>query len=255
MPQFDYSHVAEAARKFIDALEEVVECIGVPGGDHYLLRLLVVAAWSELNWRLGGISYSRNGQEGLDSSVEVFTSGLDLKASLYIRTMKHNLPILLRWIGVNARGDINPSEVPTRPENVTAEFNAMCWATENLERIVAATRESEIESTPVPANPDGEGLQKPVRKRKKLSQPRPTTLEELAPWLRRKYPQRCVVAKFVEMIADRDEVDFDEIKSFAHEAVVEDSAVEKTVYRAKKAIAEARLTVTLTISRRRVIKS
>jgi hypothetical protein len=80
-------------------------------------------------------------------------------------------------------------------------------------------------------------------------------VRELAGWLRHKYPQRCVVPKFLELIADRDEVDFDEIKSVAHEAMVEDSAVEKTVYRAKKAIAKARLPVTLSISRRRVIKS
>jgi hypothetical protein len=81
-----------------------------------------------------------------------------------------------------------------------------------------------------------------------------TTLTALADQIRREHPRRRRVPKFLELIADRDVVDFGEIARVAHEAVVEVNAVEKTIIKAKKALALANIPVTLTTSGHRVFK-
>jgi hypothetical protein len=84
---------------------------------------------------------------------------------------------------------------------------------------------------------------------------RPASLKELADAIRKKHPRQRNVPKFLDLIADRDAVDFDEIAMSVHGAMVEDNAVQKTVIKAKKAIAEARLPVNLVTSERRVLKT
>jgi hypothetical protein len=113
-------------------------------------------------------------------------------------------------------------------------------------------------ATPKPEE-EGVGAKTSATKRKRTRQrkpkpPRPTTLQELAAAIRRDHPRQRNVPKFLELIADRDEVGFDEIADVAHGARVEDNAVEKTVIKAKRLIAKARLPIILTTSERRVFK-
>jgi hypothetical protein len=84
--------------------------------------------------------------------------------------------------------------------------------------------------------------------------PRPTTLKELAAAIRRDNPRQKRVPKFLDLIADNDDVSFEQIATVAHEAVVEDEAIEKTITKARKAIVGARLPIALAVSDRRVSK-
>jgi hypothetical protein len=171
MPRFDYSHVAEAARKFIVALVEADECVGDPGC--YRLQSLAIGAGVELYKTLEEISYSCHVRDDLGVTAEAFTGTLDVQASVYLETMKHNLPILLRWVGAtypDGQAPGLPSLPKNCPENAMVEFSAMCRATTNLERIVAATRQRETESTPVPPKPDGEVVKSEIPDYVTLSQ-------------------------------------------------------------------------------------
>jgi hypothetical protein len=96
---------------------------------------------------------------------------------------------------------------------------------------------------------------KPKRPRKAgrpKKPPRPTTLKELAAAIRRDHPRRKRVPRFLDLIADNDDVSFEEIKEKVHQAVVEEVTVEKTITDARKAIVDARLPIALVVSDRRV---
>jgi hypothetical protein len=84
--------------------------------------------------------------------------------------------------------------------------------------------------------------------------PRPRTLKELAAAIRRDHPRRRNVHRFLDLIADNDEVSFEEIADKVHQANVEDDAIEKTIGKARKAIVGAILPVSLVVSDRRVSK-
>jgi hypothetical protein len=81
-----------------------------------------------------------------------------------------------------------------------------------------------------------------------------SALRELAAKIRREHPRQRKVPKFLELIAEQDEVGFDEIADKVHGAPVDDDAVEKTVLAARKAIVEAHLPLAIHVSGRRVLK-
>jgi hypothetical protein len=80
------------------------------------------------------------------------------------------------------------------------------------------------------------------------------TLIELANKIRRDHPRQRNVPKFLELIAHEDPVDFDMIRDKVHEAEVEDNTVDKTIIKARQAIVEARIPITISVSARRVYK-
>jgi hypothetical protein len=96
------------------------------------------------------------------------------------------------------------------------------------------------------------------RRAKKTTRPEkpapPKTLTELAKAIRKRCPRKRNVPKFLELIEDQDEVDYDTIKDEVHGAMVEDFAVERTIIEARKEIIAARLPYTIHVSDRRVLK-
>jgi hypothetical protein len=96
---------------------------------------------------------------------------------------------------------------------------------------------------------------KRTRKARRVKKPpRPSTLKELAAAIRRDSPRQKRVPRFLDLIADNDDVSFHDIEDKVHEAVVEDCTIEKTIVKARKAIIDARLPFTLVVSDRRVSK-
>jgi hypothetical protein len=83
---------------------------------------------------------------------------------------------------------------------------------------------------------------------------RPKTLHELADAIRRDRPRQRNVPKFLDLIADENVVDFNDIRDKVHGAKVDDDAIKKTISNARAAIIEARLHITLIVSDRRVYK-
>jgi hypothetical protein len=165
---------------------------------------------------------------------------------------------VIRWC--NYGGYIYPREliaVPQRELNGPAE-------TPRKDRQAAGPAPSGTAAQPDPPEGDrtrppatGSVAPKPERPRKAgrtKKPPRPTTLKELAAAIRRDHPRQKRVPRFLDLIADNDDVSFEEIEEKAHQAVVVDEAIEKTIAKARKAIIGARLPIALVVSDRRVSK-
>jgi hypothetical protein len=87
-----------------------------------------------------------------------------------------------------------------------------------------------------------------------VSWPSPTAeaLRALADKIRSEQPRQRKVPAFLELMVGRKKLTFEEIAESAHRANVEDSAIEKTVLDARRAIEGERLPLLVRISERHV---
>jgi hypothetical protein len=143
-----------------------------------------------------------------------------------------------RWVFDGPPIDPSPSVGSDRPS-------------ERTEAAEQQARQPEGEPAADPAAPKPK---RPGKVRRSKKSPCPTTLKELAAAIRRDHPRQRRVPRFLDLIADNDEVSYEEVAEIVHEAIVEDETIEKTIANARKAIIGARLPLALVVSDRRVSK-
>jgi len=176
MSKPDLSRIAEAARKFIVTLERATKRADAPGYDQHRLQLLIRDAAMDLNLTLEGRTMFDPPRDDPDPIAEAFSSMIEYEASIPIKAMRHNLPRLLRWVGFRDPHNIGPKGglpslvgITDVTGDVTAEFNALELATNDLEEIVKRTEQAPGKP---PTKPEdvGDGS-KPPTTRKPMKEP------------------------------------------------------------------------------------